>query len=184
MARRVPLHDVQTAIKVIEEDGGVILTDFTSITDVEKVNSDAAPFLAAIKADMSSSSPETARCTRLFGRSTTAREIWLQQEPLKKILDHFLCTVTTPYNSSDETAEAFATSPILSAAATLDICPGVKAQSLHRDDFIWQQTHVHRQDRYLPGSDVGIGLLVPGVKTSAANGATLVSVLPLPRRAV
>lgn len=76
------------------------------------------------------------------------------------------------------------TNPILSAAATLEICPGVKAQGLHRDDFIWQQTHAHRQEGYLPGSDVGMGLLVAGVNTSAANGATLVSVLPLPQRGV
>lgn len=77
--------------------------------------------------------------------------------------------------------EEYKTNPILSAAATLEICPGVKAQGLHRDDFIWQQTHAHRQESYLPGSDVVMGLLVAGVKTSAANGATLVSALPLPR---
>lgn len=54
MARRVPLHDVEMAIKTIEQDGGVILTDFSSIADVEKVNSDAEPFIAAIKAEVSS----------------------------------------------------------------------------------------------------------------------------------
>ena len=74
-------------------------------------------------------------------------------------------------------AETLATDPILSAAATLDICPGVKAQPLHRDDFIWQQTHAQSQERYQPGSDVGMGLLVAGVKVNAANGATLVSVM-------
>lgn len=77
-----------------------------------------------------------------------------------------------------------ATNPILSAATTLEIGPGVKAQGLHRDDFIWQQTHAHRQEKYVPGSDVGMGLLVAGVKTSAANGATLVSIQPLLRRVV
>ena len=66
----------------------------------------------------------------------------------------------------------------------MEICPGVKAQGLHRDDFIWQQTHAHRQEKYVPCSDVGMGLLVPGVKTSAANGATLVSFQPLLRRVV
>ena len=54
MARRVPLHDVETAVEIIEQDGGVILTGFSSITDVDRVNSDAAPFLAAIKAEVSS----------------------------------------------------------------------------------------------------------------------------------
>ena len=54
MARRVPLNDVETAIKIIEQDGGVILTGFSKIVDVEKVNSDAAPFIAAIQAEVSS----------------------------------------------------------------------------------------------------------------------------------
>ena len=53
-------------------------------------------------------------------------------------------------------------------------------QGLHRDDFIWQQTH-HRHGfeggKYTPGSDVGMGLYVPGVDTTAENGATLVRVL-------
>ena len=50
----MPLHNVEMAIKTIEQDGGVILTDFSSIADVEKVNSDAEPFIAAIKAEVSS----------------------------------------------------------------------------------------------------------------------------------
>lgn len=53
MARRVPLHDVGTIIKIIEQDGGVILTGFSSIADVEKVNRDAAPFITALKAEVS-----------------------------------------------------------------------------------------------------------------------------------
>lgn len=66
------------------------------------------------------------------------------------------------------------TDPILSSAATLDIGPGVKAQGLHRDDFIWQQTHTTPREKYSLGSDVSMGLLVPGVNTTAENGATLV----------
>ena len=54
MARRVPLNDVEMAIKIIEQDGGVILTGFSEIVDVEKVNSDAAPYIAAIQQEVSS----------------------------------------------------------------------------------------------------------------------------------
>ncbi|KAM0798055.1 hypothetical protein BDR22DRAFT_823851 [Usnea florida] len=160
MARRVPLNDPKTAIQVIEQDGGVILTGFSSIANVQEQASKSLP-------------PETARCTRLFGRSTTAREIWLQQDSLQQVLAHFLRTVTKPYHWVDAAEGELATNPILSASATLDISPGVKAQGLHRDDWIWQQAHLQEQKRYLPGSDFGMGLLVPGVKTTAANGATL-----------
>ncbi|KAK3172576.1 hypothetical protein OEA41_005900 [Lepraria neglecta] len=117
--------------------------------------------------------PETTRCTRLFGLSVTGRETWLQQRPLLDIIHHFLRTITKPYHWREDGVGNLATDPILSAAATLDIGPGVKAQGLHRDDFIWQKTHEIEQERYLPDSDVGIGLLVAGVKTRAENGATL-----------
>lgn len=67
------------------------------------------------------------------------------------------------------------TDAILSVASTLDIGPGVKAQTLHRDDHIWQQTHKRTdENEYQIGSDVAMGLLVPGIKTTAENGATLV----------
>jgi ectoine hydroxylase-related dioxygenase (phytanoyl-CoA dioxygenase family) len=48
----------------------------------------------------------------------------------------------------------------------------MSAQKLHRDDFIWQQKHA-AQTAYRVGSDVGIGLLVAGVDTTAENGATM-----------
>ena len=54
MPRRVPLHNIETAIETIKEDGGVILTDFSTVADVEKVNRDAAPYISEIKADVSS----------------------------------------------------------------------------------------------------------------------------------
>ena len=83
--------------------------------------------------------------------------------------------MTVPYNDASKTE--LGTDAILSAAATLDIGPGVKAQDLHRDDFIWHATHANRGEgleKYELGSDLAIGLLVPGVPTTMANGATLV----------
>ncbi|KAL8965540.1 MAG: hypothetical protein Q9183_003795, partial [Haloplaca sp. 2 TL-2023] len=65
------------------------------------------------------------------------------------------------------------TDPILSASATLDIVPGVEAQDLHRDDFMWQKDHQASPDGYRMGSDVTLGLLVAGVKTTKENGGTM-----------
>lgn len=45
MARRVPLSDPEQAIHCIEEDGGVILTGFSRIEDVQRVTADSAPFI-------------------------------------------------------------------------------------------------------------------------------------------
>lgn len=198
MARRVPINDPATVIRYIEEDGGVILTGFSSIADVQKVNADATPYINAILEDVCrqrrcphssrltycpntntslqrskrSLPRETTRVTRLFGRSTTAREGWLQQPKLHEVFNYFLRTETVPYQDPD--SMKLSTDPILSSAATMDIGPGVKAQGLHRDDFIWQQTHTVPREKYSPGSDVSMGLLVPGVNTTAENGATLV----------
>ena len=48
MARRVSLNDPDLAIEIIKEDGGVILTDFSTTALVEQVNADAAPYINAI----------------------------------------------------------------------------------------------------------------------------------------
>ena len=52
MARRVPLNSPDEAIRCLEEDGGVILTGFSSIADVEKVNADTAPYIDDIAKDV------------------------------------------------------------------------------------------------------------------------------------
>lgn len=44
MARRAPLDEPEKVIQVILEDGGVILTGFADPADVDKVNSDSAPY--------------------------------------------------------------------------------------------------------------------------------------------
>ena len=63
----------------------------------------------------------------------------MQKAPLLTIINHFLRTVSVPYN--DAVGTTIETDAILSAASTLEVRPGVKAQHLHRDDFIWQWTH-------------------------------------------
>ncbi|KAL8701870.1 MAG: hypothetical protein Q9224_000306 [Gallowayella concinna] len=173
MAQRVSLEDPERVIRAIESDGGVILTGFSNVAEVKKVNADAAPYLEAIIEERKSRNQDrgTARCTRFFGRSETAREVWLQQPAFLQIVNHFLRTESVPYN--DKGSTPITTDAILSASATLDIGPGMQAQDLHRDDFIWQQTHTAHSEGYKLGSDVGMGLLVPGVRTTRENGATL-----------
>ena len=52
MARRVALKDIAAVIQIIKEDGGVILTNFSSTEDVERVNADAAPYIQKIVDDV------------------------------------------------------------------------------------------------------------------------------------
>ena len=52
MVRRVPLADPDAVIQAIEEDGGVILTGFSSAEDVQRVNADAEPYINSIISDV------------------------------------------------------------------------------------------------------------------------------------
>ena len=52
MVRRVALEDTNAVIQSIKEDGGVILTNFSSTEDVERVNADAAPYIQKIVDDV------------------------------------------------------------------------------------------------------------------------------------
>ena len=45
MVRRVDFKDTVAVIQTIKEDGGVIMTNFSSTEDVERVNADAAPYI-------------------------------------------------------------------------------------------------------------------------------------------
>ncbi|KAL8903953.1 MAG: hypothetical protein Q9207_003600 [Kuettlingeria erythrocarpa] len=180
MASRVPITDVAKAIDCLEEDGGVILTGFATVGEVTTVNEDAAPYLDAVAREVapeqkraSNGQPRgTVRCHRLFGRSQTAREKWLQGREVHQILNHFLQTRSIPYN--DQAGCVIETNPILSAATTMQISPGEKAQDLHRDDFIWQRTHIRSEaGNYERGWDDGMGMIVAGSATTVANGATV-----------
>lgn len=53
MARRVPLSNPDQAIRFLEEDGGVILTAFSCIEDVQRVTADSAPFIDEVVARVS-----------------------------------------------------------------------------------------------------------------------------------
>ena len=52
MARRIPLNNPDDVIRCLEEDGGVILTDFSSVNDLHTVNQDVAPYINAIAEEL------------------------------------------------------------------------------------------------------------------------------------
>ncbi|KAL4926832.1 phytanoyl-CoA dioxygenase family protein [Aspergillus undulatus] len=147
--------------------------NFTDLETVNKVNEETRPYLEADKpwkGDLFP--PETRRCTNLVGRSKTAREKWVVDPLIRKITSTFLDKTTSNYYG--ETKHTQTSEAILSIAMTFDIGPGAKAQRLHRDD---KNFHIDHQDQsatgYQVGSDVMMNFMVPGVKTTFENGATL-----------
>ena len=116
-------------------------------------------------------------CTRLFGRSETAREKWMQNPSLRKILNHFLRTTTSSIYVDDTSGKPnFAVDPILSNSNTIVRLPGAPVAGFHRDSDPWQQFNYDRQKTgFMHGADIAATVLVPGIDMSAENGGTLVS---------
>ena len=69
---------LRTFINAIERDGCVIITDFTHVDSLTRAQKEVQPYLdASIAANASTVGAlngGTATCTRLIGRSQTARE--------------------------------------------------------------------------------------------------------------
>lgn len=116
--------------------------------------------------------PETRRCANLMGRSKTAREQWLVDPLVRTLTAKFVDKTTS--NFYGETKHTYTSEAICSIAMTFDVGPGAKAQRLHRDD---KNFHVNHEDQistgYRVGSDVMMAFMIPGVKTTVENGATI-----------
>ncbi|KAK5632805.1 hypothetical protein RRF57_008520 [Xylaria bambusicola] len=109
----------------------------------------------------------------LYGLSSTAREQWILCPQLQSVVNHFLRT-SNPSEVDLNSATGRSTNAILSQAVSIVSLEGAAAQPMHRDDSIWQKSHQSQEESgYHLGSDIGVSLLVPGVDTTRANGATM-----------
>ncbi|GLB06452.1 hypothetical protein AtubIFM57258_001760 [Aspergillus tubingensis] len=171
--QRIDRADVEAIIQAIIKDGCCIIKDFTDAATIKQVNEEVQPYLDADKpwkGDLFP--PETRRCANLAGRSKTARENWLVDPLIRALTARFVDKTTS--NFYGETKHTYTSEAICSIAMTFDIGPGAKAQRLHRDD---KNFHVDHEDQsimgYRVGSDVMMAFMVPGVKTTVENGATI-----------
>ncbi|KAL4799767.1 phytanoyl-CoA dioxygenase family protein [Aspergillus venezuelensis] len=171
--QRIDRSDASAIIQAIKQDGCCIIKNFTDVETVNKVNAETRPYLEADKpwkGDLFP--PETRRCTNLVGRSKTVRDTWILDPLIRRITSTFIDKTTSNYYG--EAKHTYTSEAILSIAMTFDIGPGAKAQRLHRDD---KNFHIDHQDQtetgYQIGSDVMMNFMVPGVKTTYENGATL-----------
>lgn len=94
-------------------------------------------------------------------------------DPLVRTLTAKFVDKTTS-NYYGETKHTYTSEAVLSIATTFEIGPGGKAQRLHRDDKNYHVDHPDQtQTGYRFGTDIEMAFLVPGVKTTKKNGATL-----------
>ncbi|KAH6974116.1 phytanoyl-CoA dioxygenase family protein [Ilyonectria robusta] len=171
--QRIDRSDVEGIINALTKDGGCIVKNFTDAATVDQVNAETRPYLDADlpwKGDLFP--PETRRCANLARRSKTVREKWLVDPLIRACNAKFVDKTTSNYYG--ETKHTYTSEAVCSIAVTFEIGPGGKAQRLHRDD---KNYHVHHPDQtqtgYQVGTDVMMAFLVPGVKTTVENGATL-----------
>jgi ectoine hydroxylase-related dioxygenase (phytanoyl-CoA dioxygenase family) len=116
--------------------------------------------------------PETRRCPNLCGRSKTAREVWLVDDLIRTLTAKFIDKTTSNYYG--ETKHTYTSEAICQIALTMEIGPGGKAQRLHRDDKNWHADHVDQtKTGYRFGSDVMMGFMIPGIRTTRASAGTL-----------
>ncbi|OJZ90001.1 hypothetical protein ASPFODRAFT_183648 [Aspergillus luchuensis CBS 106.47] len=171
--QRIDRADVEAIIQAIIKDGCCIIKDFTDAATIKQVNEEVQPYLDADKpwkGDLFP--PETRRCANLAGRSKITRENWLVDPLIRALTARFVDKTTS--NFYGETKHTYTSEAICSIAMTFDIGPGAKAQRLHRDD---KNFHVDHEDQsttgYRVGSDVMMAFMVPGIKTTVENGATI-----------
>ncbi|KAL1846389.1 hypothetical protein Plec18170_009240 [Paecilomyces lecythidis] len=162
-------------IRAIEEDGCVIIQDFTTKEKLAHAQSEVQPYLEADEktSKVGALNGGTRTCTRLIGRSKTVREEFFSDPLYQDLAEHFLSLTTTNYYNTEPSMNT--THPLLSIAITMDIRPGAAAQRLHRDDKNHHARHVRASSyTYEPHRDMLLGLFVPGCDTSKEIGATRV----------
>lgn len=165
---------IDEILAIIERDGGVILTDFTTIEELALIDYDVELYrkeyegqATKVKGGSGVIPQETLAVPGLVGKSPTIAKIC--QYPVLKnlrtsILEERFC------GSSEGISGEAVIDPLLSYAVTFWIGPGAPRQRLHRDDYVHLTRHEYPFDLKRASQ---FGCLIAGTKTTRQNGATM-----------
>ncbi|KAI6084646.1 hypothetical protein F4821DRAFT_167360 [Hypoxylon rubiginosum] len=164
---------LQAFIDAVEKDGCVIIKDFTDLESLSDAQEEVQPYLdasaAAAGSKVGALNGGTATCTRLVGRSKTAREKFFSDPLYQDLAEYFIGLESTAWHGGE--ARVTKSHPLLSISITMSSQPGCNAQLLHRDDKNHHARHP-KTSKYSKGRDMLLGLFVPACDTFKANGAT------------
>ncbi|KFA74744.1 hypothetical protein S40288_08833 [Stachybotrys chartarum IBT 40288] len=164
---------LQTFIDAIEQDGCVVIKDFTDLASLEEASKEVQPYLDASVAEAGSTvgalNGGTATCTRLVGRSRTVREKFFSDSLYQDLANYFIGLETTVWYGGEPKVQK--SDPLLSISITMSSQPGSNSQKLHRDDKNHHAKHTEAS-KYVKGRDMLFGLFVSDCDTFEANGAT------------
>lgn len=163
-------------IAVLDRDGGIILTNYVSKQDVDKIEQELRPYQtkdeafkdAPVNSTLEIVSSSTHLIHGLVGKSPTIAKI-VESETLENVRNEILTERFHPVYENGE-AEAFVIPPILSISGAFNMGYGAPRQKLHRDDFPFAVRHDHTFDL---SKEQQLVCFVAGTKTTRENGATL-----------
>jgi ectoine hydroxylase-related dioxygenase (phytanoyl-CoA dioxygenase family) len=164
-----PIEDI---LQIIERDGGIILTDFTTPEDLAAIDADVEAHRTKTRSTeggaLSIIPKETLAMPGLVGKSPTVARI-CGENP---VLEELRCSILEEKFKviREEAIEENVIDPLLSISITLHIGYGAPRQTLHRDDNVHGIKHGGKFDLKKVSQ---FGCLIAGTRTTRQNGATM-----------
>ncbi|KAK6386160.1 hypothetical protein LTS17_001735 [Exophiala oligosperma] len=163
---------IEEILEVIERDGGVILTGFTSAEELSAIDRDVEAHRKQTRSEkgaLPNLPRETLSVAGLVGKSPTVARM-CEYPVLEKLRTHILQENFDVIR--EDHVEHNTIDPLLSISMTFHIGPGAPRQRLHRDD----NTHGtrHGGGAHFDLKQAGqFACLVAGSQTTRENGATM-----------
>lgn len=164
-----PVEDI---LRVIERDGGIILTDFTTQEDLDAIDADVEAHRTKTRSTENSAlsiiPKQTLAMPGLVGKSPTVARICSDNPVLEELRNSILTEKFKVIR--EEAIEENTINPLLSISITLHIGYGAPRQTLHRDDNVHGIRHGGKFDLKKASQ---FGCLIAGTRTTRQNGATM-----------
>ncbi|KID83604.1 phytanoyl-CoA dioxygenase [Metarhizium guizhouense ARSEF 977] len=164
---------LEDILAILERDGGVILTDFVSLQELDKIDEELEPYTKSSIADDDSYNnfigKKTLVIPGLVGKSDTIANILDTNETIDKLLKVIL---EERYPAVfEQHTEELVVDPLLSICMGFHVGHGSPRQALHRDDMIFSSKH--RPDMKINEVD-GFSCFLAGTRITRENGGTMV----------
>lgn len=172
LIKKLPANaSIEDILTVLEEDGGIILTDLISTDQLATIDADVefqkekAPTTEG--SALSIIPKETLAVPGLVGKSDTVAKICehpVLEQLRKQILEYRFSVIREDF------VEENVIDPLLSISTTLHIGYGAPRQRLHRDDNVHGIKH---GDPFRLNEQSQFACLIAGTRTTRQNGATM-----------